>query len=278
MALSGFYVHTERAPRLFDWQHKRCSLLRNLPKRIRASAWHCIFRFVSTKRLREYKRALELDPNSKRRGAVWPISNRALGKAEEALALYRQQLEAEPTDKAARTGLILSLLDLGRTDEAKAELEKALKTDPRNLHFAGRRGLLVCRAQRQRIGALASARQGSADRAAIYLVANRAGAGAWWRSENRWKRNARCVSRASMASFPRSIMSWRARCCPPDLYDEAAEVLMQSFSLKEGKIETRLAGQAVVRSAEFYRSAGAGTTREYFPVSCQPTRDQRKTA
>ncbi|HEY6230979.1 MAG TPA: carboxypeptidase regulatory-like domain-containing protein, partial [Pyrinomonadaceae bacterium] len=35
------------------------------------------------------------------------------------------------------------------------------------------------------------------------------------------------------------------------LYDEAAEVLMQSFSLKDGRIEARLAGQSLVRSESF---------------------------
>ena len=35
------------------------------------------------------------------------------------------------------------------------------------------------------------------------------------------------------------------------LYDEAAEVLMQSFSLKDGQIETRLGGQASARAANF---------------------------
>ncbi len=35
------------------------------------------------------------------------------------------------------------------------------------------------------------------------------------------------------------------------LYEEAAEVLSQSFSLKNGQIETRLGGQAIVRSENF---------------------------
>ena len=35
------------------------------------------------------------------------------------------------------------------------------------------------------------------------------------------------------------------------LYDEAAEVLMQSFSIKDGQIETRLGGQNVARGADF---------------------------
>jgi tetratricopeptide (TPR) repeat protein len=63
----------------------------------------------------EYKRALELDPNSKKatRRNLADLS-RGAGKTESALLLYQQQLLVDPADRSARAGVVLSLFELGR--------------------------------------------------------------------------------------------------------------------------------------------------------------------
>ena len=131
--LSGFYVTTEQGSEALRLTTQAVQLAPDLAETHQGlgRALHISLRLDEA--AAEYKRALELDPNSKaaRRGLA--DLDRALGKPEAALALYRQQLEAEPADKAARAGLIFSLLDLGRIDEAKPELAKALETDPRDL-------------------------------------------------------------------------------------------------------------------------------------------------
>ena len=49
------------------------------------------------------------------------------------------------------------------------------------------------------------------------------------------------------------------------LYDEAAEVLMQSFSVSEdGQIETRLGGQAAAHSGDFIRLLAPGRRASIF--------------
>ncbi|MGH9873780.1 MAG: tetratricopeptide repeat protein [Pyrinomonadaceae bacterium] len=197
----------------------------------------------------EYKRALELDPNSKaaRRGLA--DLDRALGKPEDALALYRQHLEGDPTDKTARAGLILSLFDLGRKDEAKPELDKALAADPRNLTllagaaywFAAHNESEVALDLALRAVEIEPRYTWSQIALARALVAQRKPLDA-----ERALRFAR-----QYGKFPTLDYELASTLMSAGLYDEAAEVLRQTFSIKDGEIETRLAGQSVVRGANF---------------------------
>ncbi len=133
IALSAFYINTEQSGEAVRIATQAVTLAPDMADAHQnlAVALHISLRLEEA--LVEYKRALELDPNSKaaRRGLA--DLSRGLGKPEEALALYRQQLALEATDKAARAGMVLALFDLGRAAEAKNELDAALKADPKNL-------------------------------------------------------------------------------------------------------------------------------------------------
>jgi tetratricopeptide (TPR) repeat protein len=197
----------------------------------------------------EYKRALELDPNSKLARRSLADLNRAFGKSEDALALYRQELEADPKDKAARTGMILSLLDLGRIDEAKGELEKTLKDDPRNLPLLAGTAYWFA-AHNDSDSALALGGQAvqieprytwSQIALARALVARKKPLEA-----ERALRFAR-----QYGKFPTLDYELASVLMSAALYEEAAEILLQSFSLKDGQIETRLGGQTAARNANF---------------------------
>jgi len=175
--------------------------------------------------------------------------DRGFGKAEEALALYRQQLDADANDKAARTGLILSLLDLGRTAEAKDELEKALQTDPRNVAllagaaywFAAHNDSDLAFALARRAVSVEPRYTWSQIALARALVAQHQPLEA-----ERALRFAR-----QYGKFPTLDYELASALAAAGLYEEAAEVLSQSFSLRDGQIETRLGGQTVARSANF---------------------------
>ncbi len=197
----------------------------------------------------EYKRALELDPSSKSARRSLADLNRAFGKSEEALALYRQELEADPKDKAARTGLILSLLDAGRIEEAKGELDKTIKEDPRNLPLLAGAAYWFA-AHNDTDLAFSIARQAveleprytwSQVALARSLVARKRPLDA-----ERALRFAR-----QYGNFPTLDYELASVLNTVGVFDEAAEVLMQSFSFKDGQIETRLAGHATARNANF---------------------------
>lgn len=249
VTLSGFYLNTEQgaeatrlaalavqlAPELAE-AHQGLGLALHISLRLDEAA-------------AEYKRALELDPNSKAARRSLADLNRAFGKAEEALRLYRQLLEAEPADKGARAGLILSLLDLGRTDEAKADLEKAIETDPRNVTllagvaywFAAHNDSELALGLARRAVAVEPRYTWSQIALARALIAQRKPLEA-----ERALRFAR-----QYGKFPTLDYELASALASAGLYDEAAEVLMQSFSLKDGQLETRLGGQAAAHATDF---------------------------
>lgn len=199
----------------------------------------------------EYARALALDPKSATARLPLADLKRASGKYDEALALYREQLQANPQSKSARAGVVLSLLELGKKDEAEQELSSALadKQQAGNLpllvgtaywflaHNDAARGLeLAQRAvtlePRYSWGQIAMARA---------LVGNRRPLEA--------ERALRFVRQFSR--FPTLDYELANVLASMGLYDEAAQELAHSFSIKDGQIETKLAGRNVAHAASF---------------------------
>jgi tetratricopeptide (TPR) repeat protein len=199
----------------------------------------------------EYARALALDPKSVTARLPLADLKRASGKHDEALALYREQLQANPKSKSARAGVVLSLLELGKKDEAEQELSSALadKEQAGNLpllvgtaywflaHNDAARGLELAQGAvtlepRYSWGQIAMARA---------LVANRRPLEA--------ERALRFVRQFSR--FPTLDYELANVLASMGLYDEAAQELAHSFSIKDGQIETRLAGRNVAHAASF---------------------------
>jgi len=199
----------------------------------------------------EYGRALALDPKSATARIALADLKRAAGKNDEALALYREQLQANPKSNSARAGLVLSLLELGKKDEAEQELSGALadKAQAANLpllvgtaywflaHNDAARGLeLALKAAtlepRYSWVQIAMARA---------LLANRRPLEA--------ERALRFVRQFSR--FPTLDYELANVLASMGLYDEAAQELAHSFSIKDGQIETKLAGRNVARAASF---------------------------
>ncbi len=199
----------------------------------------------------EFQRAHELDPSSAGARLTLAELRRATGKPDDALALYREQLAADPQDANARAGLVLALFDAGKREEAERELQSALAGTAKDLpvlvgasywysaHGDGARGLELAekavafepRAQwvwariAEGRALLALKRPLDAERA--FRAARRFG------------------------NFPTLDYDLAAALAAAGLYDEAAEQLSQSFALRDGQIETRLAGRVEARAADF---------------------------
>ncbi len=99
VALSGFYIGTEQGGEAIRLATQAVQLAPDLAEAHQGLglALHISLRLDEA--AAEYKRALELDPNSKAARRSLADLDRAFGKSEEALALYRQQLEADPPTK-----------------------------------------------------------------------------------------------------------------------------------------------------------------------------------
>jgi uncharacterized membrane protein YgcG/tetratricopeptide (TPR) repeat protein len=249
VALSGFYVNTEQGAEATRLATQAVQLAPELAEAHQGlgRALHVSLRLAEA--AREYKRALELDPTSKpaRRGLA--DLDRAFGKSEEALALYRQQLEAEPADKSARAGLVLSLLDLGRAEEGKIELDKALAADPRNLPLlAGAAYWFAAHNQSAQALTLAAQAVQIEPRytwAQIALARTLLAQNKPLEAE-RALRFARQYGKFSTLDYELASVLAAA-----GLYEEASELLLQSFNLNDDQLETRLGGQTSARGASF---------------------------
>ncbi|HKR60266.1 MAG TPA: TPM domain-containing protein, partial [Pyrinomonadaceae bacterium] len=197
----------------------------------------------------EYKRALELDRNTKQntRRSLADL-NRASGKTEAALALYREQLAAEPNDRAARAGVVLSLLELGRTEEGQKELDSALTNDPDLTLLAGAAYWFAAHDNSERALDLA---QRAVQLEPRYTWAQIALARAL-SGQKRPLEAERAIRFAAMyGKFPTLDYELATTLAALGLYDEAADVLLHSFSYETGKISTRLAGRVLTRADSF---------------------------
>lgn len=199
----------------------------------------------------EYARALALDPKSAAARIALADLRRSAGKAGEALALYREQLQVDPKSNSARAGVVLSLLELGKKDEADLALNSALqdKDQARNLpllvgaaywflaHNEPARGLELA----QKAATLEPRYSWAQIALARALVANK--------RPQEAETSLRFVRQFSrFATLDYELASMLAAL---GLYDEAAQELAHSFTLKNGQIETRLAGRNVASAASF---------------------------
>lgn len=205
---------------------------------------------------KEYARALELDTKSTSARRSLADLKRGVGKAEEALALYRELLQANPKDKSALAGMVISLFELGKKEEAQQQLDTALSDKDQSQNLA----LLVGAAYWLAAHNDAPRSLQLAERAvkveprfswaqiarARALVANRNPPEA-----ERALRFARQFGR-----FPTLDYEMASVLASLGLYDEAAQELARSFSLKDGQIETKLAGRTVARAQTFIELLG----------------------
>jgi tetratricopeptide (TPR) repeat protein len=197
----------------------------------------------------EYKKTLELDPASKvSRGSLADLY-RAAGKTEEALALYNEQLAADPKDKAARAGKVISLYELNRRDEASSALQAALADEPLNLPLlSGTAYWLAAHNDYEKAGALAlKATQIESRYTWAQIALARALLGVQRPLDaERALRYAR-----QYGKFPTLTYELANVLASMGLYDEATEVLRESFTIKDDQIQTNLAGRVAVSDSNF---------------------------
>lgn len=196
-----------------------------------------------------YKRLLDVDPNSRVARNSLADLNRGIGKPEEALALYTEQLKIDSKDKPAATGTVLSLLELGRTDEANTRLDSALAEDPRNLSLlTGAAYWFVAHEKFDRGFELARKAVEIEPRytwAQIALARSFIGLKRPLDAE-RSLRYAR-----QFGKFPTLNYELASVLSSMGLYDEALDVLRESFVVTGGQIQTRLAGRFPTANENF---------------------------
>lgn len=199
----------------------------------------------------EYAKAVALNPKLLSAKLALADLQRASDKSEAALTMYREIAQADPKNNSARAGIVLSLLELGRKDEAEQELTAALEDaeKARNLpllvgaaywfmaHDDAARALNLAQKAvpiepRYSWAQIAYARALVADKRPL--------------DAERALRFARSYGR-----FPTLDYELASVLASVGLYDEALAELSKTFSLKDGQIETKLAGRIAARAPTF---------------------------
>lgn len=249
LAVANFYLTTEQGTEAARVATRAVNLAPDLGEahQTLGLAMHISLRLEEA--MASYKRAVELNPNLKSAQRSLADLHRALGRSEAALVLYRQQLAADAKDKAARAGVILSLLDLGKTGEAKSELDAALQADPANLPLlAG--GAYWFAAHNDNQKALELGRRALAIEPR-YTWSQVAVARALVAQRNPMAAERAVRFAKQYGTFPTLDYELATTLVATGLFDEAAEVLMQSFSLKDGQIQTSLGGKTAAVAPNF---------------------------
>src|SRR5690349_8307106 len=199
----------------------------------------------------EYAKALSLNPKLVSAKLAWADLQRASGKNEAALAAYREVSQADPKNNSAIAGAILSLLELGRKDEANQELNSILQDadKSRNLPLlVGASYWFVAQGDAPRALELAQKVIAIEPR---YSWAQIAAARALV-DQMRPLDAERAVRFArTYARFPTLDYELATVLASMGLYDEALAALSKTFSLKDGQIETKLAGRITTRATTF---------------------------
>jgi len=249
LEMAGFYLSVERGSDTVRVAESAVKLAPDLAEahRMLAVGLHISLRLDEA--AAEYKKTLELDPTSKvSRGSLADLY-RAAGKNEEALALYNEQLAADPKDKAAQAGKVITLFELHRADEANSALEAAIAADPRNLPLlSGAAYWLAAHNNNDKALELALKATAIEPRytwAQIALAHALAGVKRPLDAE-RSLRYAR-----QYGKFPTLTYELASVLASMGLYEEAAEVLRESFTIKDDQIQAYLAGRVQASDASF---------------------------
>ena len=249
LGVASFYMGIERSKETIRLAEAAVKLAPDLAEahRILAVGLHISLRLDEA--IAEYKRTLELDPTSKTsRGSLADLY-RATGKTEEALALYNEQLAADPKDRAARAGKVISLLELGRANEANSALDSALADEPRNLTLlTGTAYWFAAHNNNEKANELA---RKAVDIESRYTWAQIALARSLLGLQRPLDAERAIRYARQFGKFPTLSYELATVLSSMGLYEEAVEALRESFTMKDGQVQTNLAGHIPASDAGF---------------------------
>jgi len=248
LGLAGFYLTIERGDEALRLAEEAAKLAPELAEAHRVLAVSHHINLQLDEAAAEYKKTVDLDPTSKASLNTLADLTRANGKFDEALALYDQLLKLDPKDGTATAGRVVCLFELGRT-EATTALDAALVSEPKNLALlSGTAYWLASHENYQKAYDLAQQAVAIEPRytwAQIALVRSLIGL-----NRNIGAERAMRYAR-QFGKFPTLNYELANVVASMGFFDEAVEILHESFSFKDGQVETFLAGRIPARGKDF---------------------------
>jgi tetratricopeptide (TPR) repeat protein len=249
LALAAFYISVEQADDAARLARAAIALLPDLAAAHQALGAAHRLALRLDEAAAEYARAVELDPRSVPARHSLADLRRATGQVEAALSLYRELFAADAKNVSARTGMVLALYDAGKREEAERELEAALTDEPRNLPLlTGSAYWYAAHGETPRALALAEQAVKLEPR---YTWAQVAFARALVASKIPLEAERALRFARQYGRFPTLDYELANTLAAAGLYNEAFEELARSFTLKDGQLETQLAGRTPARAVSF---------------------------
>lgn len=199
----------------------------------------------------EYAKAVELDPKLTSAKLSLADLKRANGKFDDALALYHEVVQADAANKQARAGLVVSLLELGKNTEALQEVTTAMNDSAQAKNLALLTGVAYWSLAHSDLKSGKEFAQKAVEVEPRYSWAQIALARAMIADGQPLQAERSLRFARQYAQFPTLDYELANMVASVGLYDEAAEALGRSFTLKDGQIETRLAGRTLARATSF---------------------------
>jgi tetratricopeptide (TPR) repeat protein len=197
----------------------------------------------------DYAKALELDPASVSIKQNLAEIKRALGRADEAIALYRDVVGADTSNQLARNGLVLSLFDAGKKEDAEGELAKSLDQDPKNVMLMA--GAAYWYAANKDADHAVDLAQKAIAVEPRYIWSHIALARGLMLQNRPLEAEEVLLKAKQYGNFPTLEYEIASARFQAGFYREAAEGLRQSFSLSNGDVETKIGGRVVRKDPSF---------------------------
>lgn len=222
--------------------------------------------------VKNYRRAVELDPASLQSKRNLADVQRGLGQNAQALELYRELLTANPNDEAARAGLILALFNSKQKDQAEQELATALQQNPKNFQLQTNAAYWYA-ANGDAAKAVELATQAAATEPR-YVWAQIALARGLILQKNPLEAERALLFAKQFGNFPTLDYELANAHYAAGLFDEARDDLSRSFAFKKGKLTTKLAGRTDAAADDFNQLLSAERRASTFQFESASSADE----
>jgi tetratricopeptide (TPR) repeat protein len=269
LALVAFYISLEAADDAIRVSQLIVKLAPDMTAAYQALGASHRIAFQLDQAAEAYAKAVVLDYNSVGSRRSLADIRRAQGRIEEALLLYRGLIQANKDDEFARTGLIMSMFEMGKREDAEKELKAAVQENPNSLtlltnaaywyaaHNEGERAVEVA--------------QKAVSIEPRYVWAQIALARGLLATKRPLEAERALLFARQYANFPTLDYEFASVLASAGLYEEAARTLSRSFTVKDGLIETRLAGRAQTQASNFIELVGPERRASIFQLTAADT-------
>ena len=195
----------------------------------------------------EFKRALELDPADEFANLNLGNLARARGDYEQAVAYYRAQIKIKSLDEEAHGGLALALLAIGRDEEAERQIAEASVLGKEDYRFFTELAYFYATRKKYQLAREAVEKAATIEPRYAWVHITKANIDAL--EGKMGDALSTMILAQKLGAFPTLNFELAKQLMSVDGYDQAVEVLKQSFKVTEaGEFQALLGGVLSIRS------------------------------